>query len=321
MDLENVRAEFLSDEQFYADLCRWASDKIDAGLKHTAVYAPVVDGRPKDLLSYLKKVMRKGYDDPLRQITDRAGLRIVVTFPQDVPDVESVITDLFTSIERIDKAEGLEDDQLGYLGIHHLVISKEDDDEARRFAGITFEVQIHTRAQNAWASASHRLLYKPPTGAVERGVRRRVNRLVALVELFDQEVRESWNEIVSTPGYEQGAMLIPLEREYVRVSDVVEFDEALSLVILAAVRNAYTESELERFGDLIHEYMARRSDYLRQQMDANPPESSSPILFQPEVIAILERLETAAERLRVAWDAQLPAKWLDSLSEELGRPA
>jgi ppGpp synthetase/RelA/SpoT-type nucleotidyltranferase len=282
---------------------------------------PVVDGRPKDLLSYLKKVMRKDYADPFGEITDRAGLRVVVTFPQDVEDVERVVEDLFISVERIDKAEGLEDNQLGYLGIHHLVRPKEDDPGAERFVGIVFEVQIHTRAQNAWASASHRLLYKPPTGTVDRRVGRRVNRLVALVELFDQEVKESWDEIVKMRGYEQGAMLIPLEREYVRLSNVLGFDETLSLKILRVVRDAYTASELEHFSDLIGDFVTRRGDYLRGQMNATPRELANPILFQPEVIAILERLETAAEALRVAWDAQLPAKWLDSLSEELGRPA
>ena len=57
----------------------------------------------------------------MKEITDRAGIRIVVTFKSDVSEVEKMIPDVFEVIDQTDKSEDLDDDRLGYLGIHYLV--------------------------------------------------------------------------------------------------------------------------------------------------------------------------------------------------------
>jgi len=321
-DLDEVRAAFVADEERYERLCQWAKQRLEERLKGSSVYTPTVTGRSKDLISFLRKAMRKGYNNPLAEITDRVGVRVLVTFKQDVALVEKLIKTSFAVRERIDKSEELDDNELGYLGIHYLVTPTEDDSEALPdLAGMLLEIQIHTRAENAWAMASHRILYKPVGGAPHKSVRRRINRLVALVELFDQELVGSWDQMMKTPSYQQGAMLLPLEEQYLALCQDGDFDEGLSLEILGVVRRAYSDEELERFPALIREFVEGHRDYILAHLGAATRESAHPLLFQPESIAILERLETAKERLRATWDASLPARWLDSLSEELGRPA
>ena len=320
-DLEQLRSAFAEAQDGYSKLCEWAKERLRLALKTAPVYYPVVDARPKDVQSFLKKAMLNDYDDPMSRITDRAGVRIVVTFKSDVPEVERVIPEVFEVIDRIDKSEDLDDDRLGYLGIHYLVKRRDDDETAAEIPDLIFEVQIHSKAESAWSGASHRLLYKPIGGKPNVSVRRRVNRLVALVEIFDQEVDAAWKQIVEMPGYEQGAMLLPLERHFLALATHGDFDEALSLKVLGVLRSAYTAEELERFTELIDQYVERRHEYIEAQLRQVSPEDSNPFMMQPEVIAILERLETAKERLRASWDAELPPRWLDSLSEELGRPA
>jgi ppGpp synthetase/RelA/SpoT-type nucleotidyltranferase len=320
-DLDDLRAAFSEDQDGYLRLCEWATERLRSALKPAPIYYPLVDGRPKDVQSFLKKAILNNYENPKSDITDRAGVRIIVTFRSDIVEVEKVILTLFDVIERTDKSEDLDDDRLGYLGVHYLVKRRSDDETASDVPDFVFEVQIHSKAENAWAGASHRLLYKPVGGKPSVTVRRRVNRLVALVEIFDQEVDAAWKQIVEVPGYEQGAMLLPLERHFLALAAYAEFDEELSLKVLGVLRGAYTEGELGRFPELIDQYVLERHDYIKQQLSQVSPETSNPFMMQPEVIAILERLETAKERLRASWDAELPSRWLDSLSEELGRPA
>jgi ppGpp synthetase/RelA/SpoT-type nucleotidyltranferase len=320
-NLDELSSSFRADADRYRRLCHWVESRIRDDLSVTTVYSPVVEARPKDLASYLKKALRKGYENPEVEIKDRAGARVIIPISEDRETVERVIADRFHVLERIDKAAELGDDQLGYLGIHFLVTPKSEDlsAEVDDLAGLVCEIQIHTIVEHAWAAVSHRLLYKPAGGGPSRTVSRRINRLVALVELFDQEVASAWETIVREPGYMQGAMLVPLEAEFLEMSSE-SFDEALSLEVLGVVAEAYSADELGRFGDLISEFVRSRRQYISAVLENSPRESSNPLLHQPEALAILERLERKKERLRAVWDAKLPAQLLTTLSEELGRP-
>ena len=294
-DLASVRAGFLSDALQYARLCEWAEHRLQDRLRRTSVYCPSVTARPKALRSFLRKAVRDSLDDPLHQIRDRAGVRVIVIFKRDVAEVERVVAELFDfdPIDRKDKSQELDPDQLGYLGIHYFARGRAEDLGAENadLLGFEFEIQIHTAAESAWAAASHRITYKPVGSSPSDSVKRRVNRLVALVELFDQEVETSWSEIVETPGYEQGAMLAPLEEMYLTLIDDPEFDEALSLIVLGVIRDAYTSEELARFTQLMTDFVESHREFILAQWGSTTPEDSHPLLFQPETLAILERLE------------------------------
>src|ERR1700733_1036195 len=152
-DLEQLRTAFVEDEAACVRLCEWAKDRLRIALKTVPVYYPVVDGRSKDVQSFLKKAMLYELEDPESEIKDRVGVRVIVTFKSDVAEVEKVIRDTFHFISRTDKSEGLEDDRLGYLGIHYMVKRRADDTSADEISDSAFEVQIHSKAENAWAGA------------------------------------------------------------------------------------------------------------------------------------------------------------------------
>lgn len=319
-DLAELRAAYRSEFGRYERLARWVEDRLLAALVSTEVMQPEVKGRAKDVPSFLKKALRPEYTDPLRQITDKAGVRVLLCLVDEVALVEDLIHASFEVLEHQNKADQLEPDRLGYLGVHFLVTPRGDDltSDDLDLEGAICEIQIHTRAQNAWSSVNHRLVYKPGKDPAP-AVKRRINRLVALVELFDAEVAAAREAVLNDSDYRQSAMLQTLEREFMHIARR-DFDPRLSLLVLDALKDAYREDELASFDALITDFMRSRRSYLTRILDETDPEIS-PMLFQPEAIAVLERLEHAKERLRAAWDGSLPPRLLDSLSEELGRPA
>src|SRR5206468_2744391 len=85
---------------------------LDGGIPHT------VTERPKEFASLVRKALRKGYVDPLRESKDLAGLRITIPFTRLRSDVIAVIRDRFLATEDDDKVAHYGSRELGYLGYH-----------------------------------------------------------------------------------------------------------------------------------------------------------------------------------------------------------
>ena len=109
-----------------------------------------LDGHPK-------------YSEPLRQVQDQIGARIVVFFHSDVERVCKLIEKYFRPIEAkqlIPESEW----EFGYFGTHYVLIIPEDvvpNNLDRRLVPEFFELQVKTLFQHAWSEANHDLGYKP----------------------------------------------------------------------------------------------------------------------------------------------------------------
>jgi putative GTP pyrophosphokinase len=104
------------------------------------------------------------YSDPLTQIQDQIGARIVTYYASDVPRVATQVLRFFHSIEH---RQLLPDavSEFGYIG-EHLILLLPSDVQAPQTQGgdempAFFELQIKTLFQHAWAEAEHDLRYKP----------------------------------------------------------------------------------------------------------------------------------------------------------------
>lgn len=294
---------------------------LTPAIKSAGINDAVITSRPKGVDEFLKKTVRKTYADPMAEITDKVGVRVVVSLLAHVPLIEAVITSQFTVIERLDKSEELGDDQLGYLGLHFLIVAdaglNTDDFD---MDGHICEIQVHTRSQNAWASVSHPLTYKAGGVGPSSSVRRRINRLVALVELFDQEVDAARSQVMHDQDVPEVAMLDALDRPFT-VLIGRSYDAALSLHILHVLREAFSEEELARFPALIADFAAEHGQYFADRVNHELEGTSvDPLLTQPEALVVLERLEHARAKLRATWDSHLEPILLTRLSESLGRP-
>ncbi|SRR6266508_438204 len=116
------------------------------------------------------------YSEPLRQIQDQIGARIVTFYRPDVDSVDAVIQKYFRPIESRDMIPDSEW-EFGYFGRHHVLLIPSDViDESldRTIMPQFFELQIKTLFQHAWSEANHDLGYKPGATPLTSDAKRRL---------------------------------------------------------------------------------------------------------------------------------------------------
>ncbi|HHQ4635287.1 TPA: GTP pyrophosphokinase [Aeromonas veronii] len=189
--------------QIYADFCKTVKTMLEVSLKESNVYYHSIEARAKSIESFGNKSEKPSeynptepkYREPLKEITDLAGIRIITFFPSTTSQVEDVLKKEFIITERSDKSE-LNDDKLGYKSIHLLIKLKKDRttlSEYKRFDGITAEVQVRTILQHAWAEIEHDIQYKSEV-AIPKTIRRRFMALAGLLEIADREFQSIQDE-------------------------------------------------------------------------------------------------------------------------------
>jgi len=294
--------------------------EIDRELRRHAIYATVTH-RAKDPDSFATKAMLGGYDNPLEDIGDQVGVRVTVSYLSDVDRAEQIVRELFDVIRVEDKLDALDFDKVGYLGRH--VDLRLHEDAARAlgedFVGTRAEVQIRTTAQSAWADVTHDQLYKPAAD-VPKELKRRVFRLVALVELFDQEVSAFTHEIQATPGFADAAALRPLAEALLRDFDVRRKpDRELSFVMAAALVPLYDQPPHEIYEAVLKPFIAEHGERFRRVLaEAVAEGDPNPLLHQPEIFVLLERLTNDRLHTKTAWPHPVPEEWLHDVADRWG---
>jgi len=130
-----------------------------------------VGARPKSVDRFLQKARavvdgQPKYADPLRQIQDQIGARIITFYRSDVDRIATIVEKYYRPIESQDLVpeSGWE---FGYFGRHYVLLIPSDVVDPsmdKAFLPEFFELQIKTLFQHAWSEANHDLGYKP--GAV-----------------------------------------------------------------------------------------------------------------------------------------------------------
>lgn len=181
-------------EQF-TDLLK---DTIEKLLETKEVRYDHIAWRTKDIDSFAEKIARDGkhYTNPLIDVTDLCGIRIVVNSLSDLNPIVDLITTEFKvdELNSINKSDKLEINEFGYLSTH-LVVSINDDrrklPEYEKFADLKAEIQIRTVLQHAWASIEHKINYKK--SYLPKEEKRTLYNLAAVLELVDKEFQHSIN--------------------------------------------------------------------------------------------------------------------------------
>jgi ppGpp synthetase/RelA/SpoT-type nucleotidyltranferase len=281
----------------------------------------VVLWRAKETMSFAKKALREGYSDPMREIGDKAGVRVIVHYLDDVGIVEKAVGTLCDIHAREEKLDAMAYDQLGYLGVHLQVQPNAElaaQAENGRVGNLQAELQIHTKAQSAWAVVSHRLLYKTPLGLPDR-IKRGITRLVALVELFDGEVQRFRQVIEGDPDFKEMTVTSTLDDHIIRYT-ARRPDRALSALCVPTLVRLYDLEPDQVVPDRIEPFLAANAAKLSELYARYRDDSrANPLLFQPEALLIFERLENDPDHLRDAWPASvLPVELLADLATVWG---
>jgi putative GTP pyrophosphokinase len=164
-----------------------------------------IEARAKSLKSFERKAARPSasdpnlprYRDPLSEITDLAGVRVITFFPKTLKEVDSVIHSEFRVIEKKDKKHYHHTHgRFGYRSVHYLIRMKPERSalpEYRCFAKLTAEIQVRTILQHAWAEMEHDIRYKS-TEVIPASIRKRFDDLAQTIEAADREFQTIQDE-------------------------------------------------------------------------------------------------------------------------------
>ena len=158
-------ARFPGLEQVAENLAAFISD-----LLATVPRIDRVSSRAKSLEQFAAKAARVDssgaprYEDPLTQIQDQIGARVIVFYTSDVAAVARVLERYFRALER---EEHVPDShwKFGYFGLHWVFALPDDvipRNIDKRDVPRFFELQVKTLFQHAWSEANHDVAYKAP---------------------------------------------------------------------------------------------------------------------------------------------------------------
>ena len=315
-DLESLRLRYEAERPGYVELAEEVACRLRTATRQRGLICDV-EGRAKEIASLLKKALRKDYATPWEDIHDKAGVRVVTVYESQVNEVETLVRQLFAVHHHEDKRSSLCPETLSYLGVHFEVSLPRTDalagDEVR-----LCEIQIHTRAQNLWATVSHELLYKPSQEA-PGDVTRSIYRLMALLEMFDGEVARGRERILDLPGYEEARMLEALERHYYTLA-AHPTDTELSRRVVGALVPLFAPDESAAYDITLDEFVDANRAKLEEIVADYAGDDRNPLLSQPGCLMVFERLDVDPFRLAQVWAQHLPPGLLRSLSEVWGEP-
>lgn len=154
----------------------------DAGINYLSV-----DGRAKSVASFATKATREQdgravFTDPMRQITDQIGLRVITYVQRDVAAVADLLADQLTVLDDRDMGEQTASEgRFGYASRHLLVSHPSLGDRPA-------QVQVRTVLQHAWAEFEHDVRYKGTVPSDQASdLDRRFTLAAGLLELADRE--------------------------------------------------------------------------------------------------------------------------------------
>lgn len=188
-----------------------------------------ITSRTKKPESYKGKITRpnKDYTDPLHQITDLAGVKIIFNTTKDQKAFNTEFVKRIGGLRDDENSANLRDEkyekrQFGYLGIHHIVWfdeslldgkitweNREIDGETtlidewengerllaakgvakEQLKDFRAEIQTMTFLQYIWAEIEHKVRYKPDK-KLDKETERIFDRIAALLELSDAAFEE-----------------------------------------------------------------------------------------------------------------------------------
>ena len=208
-DFENHRARAVLDYQQIRTLYEGCSEAVKSILKQTfsekGIKIATIEARAKAIDSFARKAATPNeedqgspkYVDPLTEITDLSGVRVITFFPNTIIEVEEVIKEQFEVIERINKTDILlKNERLGYQSVHFLVQLKHNRcilPEYSRYNNRKTEIQVRTILQHAWAEIEHDIQYKSEE-TIPTQIKRRFIALAGLIEIADREFQAIQNE-------------------------------------------------------------------------------------------------------------------------------
>lgn len=263
MSEEEIKQEY---EDLMPDLELWGSyvDNIINELTKSYRYGEIQippKHRLKDEKSFIYKALyrNKGYKNPIKDIEDKVGTRIIVLVTDIVDRVSKDLKSctLWNIKESKSKHEIFEEvpDKFGYQSIHYIV---SPINNCCNFASgcsklelLTCEIQVRTLLQHAYAEISHDNVYKGPYKE-DPIILRQLAKSMALMEAADDYFCKTLEQ-VSNPKNKDSMLLDHLINKFMEIKklqEVPRFDHNLAEDILSLAKDEdITPENIDEFID------------------------------------------------------------------------
>jgi ppGpp synthetase/RelA/SpoT-type nucleotidyltranferase len=182
-DFEKIRPVYEKFAVLLSQILQKAVDQLG--------YLAIVQVRAKKVASFSNKIIMKDkYQNPLSDVTDLCGGRVIVHFQSQVAAVCEFIKNNFTVDEAnsLDLKSRLKVNEFGYRSVHYVITPKKSSilgiPVKNEFRNLKAEIQVRTLAEHVWADISHDRLYKTDLTIPEEW-KREAARLSAILENAD----------------------------------------------------------------------------------------------------------------------------------------
>lgn len=244
---KNIKVDYENLMPKYDKLGASISQAVEMLLDEYSIQYLKVYYRVKESSSFIGKMDRYNLQNPLDEIFDLCGIRIICYYKSDIDKIIELIRNEFNVLVSQDKESLLEADQFGYRSHHLIVKIKESWLNAPNYRGLDnlkAEIQIRTNLMHTWAEIEHKLGYKKKED-IPYEFRRKFSRLSAKLEEADEQFEELKQQITNY-------------REYSKINYLTKNESELNLDILQAFLDDYfpdrissQESTSELLSDLI----------------------------------------------------------------------
>jgi ppGpp synthetase/RelA/SpoT-type nucleotidyltranferase len=133
---------------------------IHDAIKNKEIKIHYIFDRFKPFDSFLDKIKRKDLNDPFNEVHDLIGFRIICLFLEDIAKIGDLIIQEFNVFDVENKIDEAGCEVFGYMATHYKAGLKDTATFGGAAKEYSFEVQVRTISQDAWASISHYLFYK-----------------------------------------------------------------------------------------------------------------------------------------------------------------
>ena len=203
MSIDKTISRYVTEQQpIYKSFAGKVQELIYSILKANGITPHSVTFREKSPSSLMEKIQREGksYENPLSEITDLAGVRIITYFISDVDKIVPLLEKEFNIDKEnsVDKRKVTDPARFGYASVHliaKLNIERIKLAEYSSYKDLKCEIQVRTILQHAWAEIEHDISYKS-SEEIPFELRRKFASLAGLLEVGDREFEQLRNEQV-----------------------------------------------------------------------------------------------------------------------------
>lgn len=334
MPLKDILELWESEKYRYEYFCDHIVSRLETISKNNGINVSI-SRRVKEGNSLVRKIFKKTLniekktadDDShlfeiYNKLTDKAGIRIICRFKNEVSIIANMIKDEFEIVLEDNKNEHLRYNEIGYKSYHFDVKIKKntmDPESFKIIENILGEIQIRTLCENVWAEIDHDLGYKN-SSTVSHEHKRQIHCLGGLLEVADDYVCKIKESIIKQNIINEYSVLLIVEKPFINLI-ASEYDKDFSSFNINNFISILNFDNLNDFKMDFNLFCKNNHEKIEKILLINEDKiQSNPFFFQPEILLIFYLIDCNKFELIDLWKKFYNLNDLDDISIIWGKP-